>query len=64
MDASQRDKQILESIDAALVACWKQYEAVQALAMHYPEASHLMTNPRKPDAIVILERLRQWLAES
>lgn len=56
------DQKIIEMIDMALSACWSQYEAVQQLAMHYPEAHRVLSSPRKPDAIIILERLRHVLA--
>jgi hypothetical protein len=50
-------------VDQALKATWAQYEALQKLALHYPEAQHVLSSPRKPDVMVILERLRVWLAE-
>ena len=56
--ARPTDEQIVEAINLCLTALWKQQDALQRLAMHYPEAHHVLSSPRKPDSIVILERLR------
>ena len=58
------DEQIVESIDVCLMSLWNQYDALQRLAAHYPEAHHVFGSPRKPDVIVILERLRHALADT
>lgn len=62
MNDSERSTTV-QVIDQALASLWKQHEALQRLAAHYPEARHVLSSPRKPDAIVILERLRHWLTD-
>lgn len=56
-EAPPSDDQIIESLELALRSLWNQHDALQRLAAHYPEARHILSSPRKPDAIVILERL-------
>jgi hypothetical protein len=58
------DEQIIEALDLCLTSLWSQHDALQKLAAHYPEAHHVLSSPRKPDAIIILERLRYSLADT
>jgi hypothetical protein len=56
------DGQIVQALDLCLAALWKQQDELQRLGMRYPEAYQVLGSPRKPDAIVILERLRHALS--
>jgi hypothetical protein len=62
-EAAPSNEQIVRVLDDALRALWRQHEALQRLAAHYPEASHVLSSPRKPEAIVIIERLRHWIGD-
>lgn len=58
------DEQIVSALDDALRALWRQYDAMQQLAMRYPEAHAVLSSPRKPDAIIIIERVRHAIADT
>jgi hypothetical protein len=62
MDDEERQTTI-RLLDQALSALGKQSEALHILAAHYPDAHHVLSSPRKPDAMIILEHLRHWLAD-
>jgi hypothetical protein len=55
---------IKEGIAQALVAANRQSDAMRRLAMHYPEAQHILDSPRKSDVVVILERIYHRLGLS
>lgn len=58
---TNREQTILKAVDQALAAAWRQHDAAMRLALRYPEAAHVLSDPRKPEVIAVLERLRHWM---